>query len=73
MATIKIHIWHGSNDGKIVGIGRPTPNAKIRMTPIAGPSQGVLETKVDEEKIKTLHQTHKVDVQAKTLVEVASS
>ena len=66
---VKIHIWHDSN-GQIIAVGRSSAHAKSKALPIAGHRQGVLETLIEENAIRTLHQTHKVDARSNTLVKV---
>ena len=70
MAKVKIHVWHGFN-GEIIALGHPVKgtDSKLQVTPITGAGQGVLETEVAEELIKSLHQTHIVDMDKKVLAE----
>ena len=71
MAKVSIHVWHDRN-GQILAIGRAPSSAKSKrkVVPIAGRNQSVLETIVAENAIKSLHNTHRVDVERGVLVEV---
>jgi hypothetical protein len=68
MAKVSAHIWHDSASGQIIAVGHSPSGAKHKSVPVAGNNQAVIEAHVDESKLKTLHATHKVDVQGKALV-----
>ena len=73
MGKIKIHVWHDAA-GQIVAVGQPMlgQDKDLRVTPLTGEGQLVLETEIDEAKMKNLHQTHVVDVHKKVLVKIKS-
>jgi hypothetical protein len=73
MPTVTLHIWHNPNDGQIIAIGRAPADTKHKVIPVAGQNQAVLETQIKESEIKTLHESHRVDVHTKTLVRATSS
>lgn len=66
MSKTKVFVWHDLN-GQIVAIGRAT--GKRKVSAIAGQGQGVVETEVEHEKIKTLHRSHVVDLFSRTVTE----
>lgn len=71
MAKVRVHVWHDAN-GQILAIGHPVAveGHTLKVVPIAGDQGSVLETEVEvnEEMLKTLHQTHKVDIKNKSLI-----
>jgi hypothetical protein len=73
MAKVKIHVWHDAS-GQIIAVGQPMlgQDKNLRVTPLTGEGQLVLETEIEEAKMKNLHQTHVVDVQKKVLVKIKS-
>ncbi len=73
MGKVKIHVWHDAA-GQIVAVGQPMlgQDKDLQVTPLTGEGQLVLETEIDEAKMKNLHQTHVVDVHKKVLVKIKS-
>jgi hypothetical protein len=73
MGKVKIHVWHNAA-GQIIAVGQPVLglDSDLRVTPLTGEGQLVLETEIDEAKMKNLHQTHVVDVHKKVLVKIKS-
>lgn len=73
MGKVKIHVWHDAA-GQIIAVGQPMlgQDKDLLVTPLTGEGQLILETEIDEVKVKNLHQTHVVDVQKKVLVKIKS-
>jgi hypothetical protein len=73
MGKVKIHVWHDAM-GQIIAIGQPMLglDSDIKVIPLTGENQLVLETEFEEAKMKDLHQTHFVDVQKKVLAKIKS-
>jgi hypothetical protein len=67
MAKVTVHVWHNANDGQIVAIGMAPVDATYKTVPITGHGQSVLEMQVEEDSIRTLHETHRVNIHNKTL------
>jgi hypothetical protein len=69
MSHTKVHIWHKA-DGTIVAVGRPKlpPGSPLKVTPVATPDQFVMEAEIGEHLLGSLRRTHRVDVEAGTLV-----
>lgn len=65
MSEVIVHVWH-TVSGQIVAVGRPQGGAMC--VPLAGEKQAVLETKIEEEHIQGLHETHVVDVVRRAIV-----
>jgi hypothetical protein len=70
MATVTVQIWHDLNDGKILAVGRLPQGAKHGVILIAGQRQGVVETQIEEDAIRGLHESHRVDIHNKSLIKV---
>jgi len=69
MGKVKIDVWHDAA-GQIIAVGQPMlrQDSNLRVTPLTGEGQLVLNTEIDQAMRKNLHQTHIVDVQKKVLV-----
>jgi len=65
MATVQVSIVHDMN-GQIISINRPAPNVKAVV--VAKDGQSVLVTKVDEDSIRDLVHSHRVNMVQKSLV-----
>jgi hypothetical protein len=63
----RVHIWHRST-GEIVAVGRVM--GKTGCLPVGGADQAVLEVDVADEHIATLHETHFVDTNKRSVVTI---
>jgi hypothetical protein len=71
MSDKKVHIWHTA-DGTIVAVGsaKLPPGSTLKVTPFASPGEYVLEAELGEHLLGSLRRTHRVDVEAKTVVPI---
>jgi hypothetical protein len=66
MAKVQVSIVHDAF-GRIASINRPADGAKVIV--LCGNGQTLFVTDVEEDRIRTLIHTHRVDVARKSLVE----
>lgn len=58
----RVHIWH-DQQGKIIAVGKPAKHMVNRVQPMAAKKgHSVISTDVEDDAIKTMLQTHFVDV-----------
>ena len=76
MKKVKTQIWY-DNRGQIIAVGYASQRAgkgarakQIRQTvPLAHQRQLILEVELPENTISRVHQTHRIDVKSRTLIE----
>ena len=69
MKSTKIHIWYDPT-GKILAVGRPMGSEKEQIIPLkTGDSHEPIVLDVSEDLINSLHQTHRIDVKQRALVQ----
>jgi hypothetical protein len=66
VTEIEVFVWH-DRQGNITAVGTPHPSIAGRVKPLAAAERDVLLVKVREHEIQRLHETHYVDVIARTL------
>ena len=73
MGNVIAHVWYDAN-GKILAVGRPLlpPGSRLQAVPHCAEGQFVLETEASEDLLKTMHQTHSVDVKKKVVIKAAA-
>jgi hypothetical protein len=68
MANVETYVWHDAT-GKIIAVGRAMNSESDRVTPIATrDTHGAVVVDVPEHLVKSLHQTHRIDMAHRRLV-----
>ena len=69
MKRTKIHVWYDPI-GKILAVGRPMGSENEHIIPLkTGDSHEPIVLDVSEDLINALHETHRIDVKQRALVQ----
>lgn len=68
MTDVEVYIWHDAA-GKILAVGKPADGMNHRIIPVKiDDTQEVTTVVVPEEILRSLHQTHKIDLRTSRIV-----